>query len=177
MDDSLRRLEREAACGDPAARSALLVARVRAGQLSERRVQLAAHFGLAEVVHLSPGLDGLPCPCDGRRGEGRQGHVLTCYLCQGTGTRKPPTDLIPAVEALADEIGFEVLAAWAREAVDRVRVKYAMSDDTPVWAAGFVQGANTHMTRAVSWAYRMSGNSAEERAWQRRRLGELLVGF
>jgi hypothetical protein len=151
------------------------VARVRAGQITERRVQLAAHFGLAEVVHLSPGLDGLPCPCDGRQGEGRQGHILTCYLCQGTGTRRPPTDLIPAVEALAEEIGDEVLTRWANESTARARKKIAQDSlETPQFTSPSVSG---RATKAVTWAYRISGNSAEERAWQRRRLGELLVGL
>lgn len=174
MDSSLRTLEREAARGDPAARSALLVARVRAGQLSARRVQLAAHFGLAEVVHLSSGLDGLPCPCARRRSE-LLDVSLTCYHCQGTGVRKPPTDLIPAVEALADEIGDEVLTRWANESMERVRAKIDHdSQVTPQFTSPSVSG---RATRAVTWAYRISGNSAEERAWQRRRLGELLVGF
>ena len=100
---------------------------------------------------------------------------LTCYHCQGTGVRKPPTDLIPAVEALADEIGDEVLTRWANESMERVRAKIDHdSQVTPQFTSPSVSG---RATRAVTWAYRISGNSAEERAWQRRRLGELLVGF
>lgn len=123
---------------------------------------------------LSPSAVGeLPCPCDSRRRDPEA--VFNCYLCQGTGIRRPPTDLIPAVQALGEEIGDEVLTRWADESMNRVRSKLA--DDqtaTPQFTSPSVSG---RATRAVTWAYRLSGNSASERAWQRRRLGELIVGL
>lgn len=44
-DERLRTLERAASTGDPAARVALLRARVRAGTLSQERLELAAYVG------------------------------------------------------------------------------------------------------------------------------------
>lgn len=45
MDDDRRRLDRDAAAGDPDARARLLVARLRAGELTRERLALAAMFG------------------------------------------------------------------------------------------------------------------------------------
>lgn len=48
-DERLRTLERAASTGDPAARVALLRARVRAGTLSQERLELAAYVGDADA--------------------------------------------------------------------------------------------------------------------------------
>lgn len=175
MDERLRSVEREAAGGDPAARARLLAHRLRAGVLDPRRIQLAAHFGLAEAELLAAEeVGGLPCPCLLSKRHGGE-PPLTCYLCHGTGARAAPRDLIQAVTALAEEIGDDVLTRWANEAMERVRSKLDQdSQITPQFTTPFVSG---RATRAVTWAYRVSGNSAVERAWQRRRLGELIVGL
>ena len=55
-DSATRALERQVACGDHTARVRLLAARLRNGELDERRLRLAAYAGDPDVVSVLPGL-------------------------------------------------------------------------------------------------------------------------
>lgn len=163
MDRNLRDRERKRLLAGDEDPAALRRAYIRAGRYDQQRVALAAAFGMDEAQGVS-GLAPIKCSC--RLGnESRP----ACYVCAGTGVASVPTDFISAVKLLAEHIGLELLIQWAhdcwsRHAALRQEVVHEPTPDT-TWRA----------IALVCSIYRASGHSAVERAWQRRRLCELLL--
>lgn len=176
MDRSLRRALRDA--GTPGSdRTKLLAQQLRAGQVHPHRVAMAAHFGLLEAQALCPGpLPRQPCSCTARR----RG---SCRRCYGKGGWEVPTDLIPAVAALQDEIGLPILRQWAADCVEHAALGLTRRPADMVVLRGRLATAMqpgavaTTLRLLVSFCYQLTGHKADERRWQALRLGELLAGI
>lgn len=176
MDYALRRQLRDAALPG-SSRAALLAQRLRAGEIDPHRVALAAHFGLPEARLICP--DPLPrrdCSCTGRTRP-------RCRVCRGQGSREVPTDLIPAVSVLQDEIGLPTIRQWAVDCAEHAASYLSRRPADLVTLRGRMATAlqpgsvSTTLRLLVSFCYQLTGHRAEERRWQTQRLGELLVGF
>lgn len=200
MDERLRRLDRQRRLGDDPA--ALLLARLRSGQLDPLKVQLALHFGLPygqEALAMCDESIAVPCPCRSRARTTSDGPG--CFQCSDTGVMGLPNDLLPAVAALGEHLSEELLYQWTSECLAHAAKSASAQPidrygllDREIGLARWLADAqsqldeqwrlnrNQHPNRLrqvcaalVTACYRLCAHSAAERTWQRQRLAELLI--
>lgn len=208
MDERLRGRGRRAAVTHGVEdEAAALWERVRAGEFPIEKVQMAAHFGHPVARLCDPGsLGTVTCVCRNQRRRCQEDEdeeddgptveteceTRACYRCAGTGSFRVPADLIPAVKALGEQIGPDVLVAWASEclrAFDDRRIIEEGANQVQATLKELAQEKTRHdagrvsvhelerqCLSAVTWAYRTSGHRAEVREDQRRRLAYLILG-
>lgn len=183
MDDRIRRLERAwLTTGSIDDEAALLAERVRMGVVDPARVRLAGHLGHPAAAMVA-GSGEILVPCDCRTKSTYNANVVDkpgCNRCAGHGMKDLPTDLWETLRR--SDVPESILVRWAMDCLEHVRPYCILEEATAPFTdhehalrTARTSGRPPPYREAVTWAYRLRGHSAEERAWQKQRIGALLL--
>lgn len=117
MDEDLRRLERGALVGDEADEARALVARLRGGELTSPRVQLAAYLGHAGA-RLALGADAPDSPLGDRPDADDHQALFRAVACMGRFGREA---CVRAAVAVADVVASETGLLELEDVLDLTR--------------------------------------------------------